>query len=180
MFIKPQHKKTKPKQPITAKSEQTKTVKPDTLKAGRMMRLSRDYVIEHQKLEFLSLEYVIEHGKEFGEDLWWDRWHGYFICDFSDDKEDDEEDVYYTGLSYARYGNGNLAYYEFYENGVQEGIEVNFYFSGELKSYAVWHNGKTLEVSYGWYENGMIKWYNNGKQLICFNEKGHITERKKM
>lgn len=183
MFIKPERETTKPKH--TKQSipkphpEPPEYVRIEQMSQSRRDQLSRDNVINHKKLEFLSRDYVIKHGKEFGEDLWWDRCCGYFICDFSDDKEDDEEDVYYTGLSYEVYGNGNLAYYEFYENGVKEGVQVDFYFSGVLKSYAVWHKGKTLEVSYGWYENGMIEWYNNGKQLIRFDEKGHTVERKK-
>lgn len=180
MFIKPkpksQPKHTKQNIP-KPHPEYLEYVRTKQMAQSGRDKLSRDYVIEHKKLEFLSYDYVIEHGKEFGEDLWWDRCHGYFICDFSDDKEDDEEDVYYTGLSYEVYGNGNLAYYEYYENGVNEGVQVKFYFSGELKSYAVWHKGKTLEVSYGWFENGMIKWYNNGKQLIRFDEEGYMYRK---
>lgn len=192
MFIKPEHKRKQPKtmeaytKPKPKHSKQNipkphpddpKYVRTKQMAQSGLDQLSRDYVIEHKKLEFLSLDYVIEHGKEFGENLWWDRCYGYFICDLSEDKEDYDEDVYYTGLSYEVYGNGKLAYYEYYENGVQEGEEVEFYFSGELKSYAVWHNGKTLEISYGWFENGMIKWYNNGKQLIRFDEEGYMYRK---
>ena len=78
-----------------------------------LMRLSRDYVLEHGGLTILSLDYVVENGKMFGESLWWDRSDGYYICDFS---EDEEEGVYYTGLAYDKNNNGNLRFYRFYEN----------------------------------------------------------------
>lgn len=73
---------------------------------------------------------------------------------------------------------GTLLHYTYYVNGLHDGVTVDFYPSGEVQSYCVYREGKKVEKSYEWYENGMIKWYNNGKQLICFNEKGHITERK--
>ena len=115
-----------------------------------IQRLSRDYVIEHEKLTIFSLEYVTEHGTDFGDgELWWDHVYGYYICD--------REGVYFTGLLYETYDNLRLKYYKFYENGEEHGLVVKFYPSGEVESYGV-NIDKYLEGNYyEWYENGMIK-----------------------
>ena len=185
MFIKPEHKRKQPKtmeaytKPKPKHSKQNipkphpddpKYVRTKQMAQSGLDQLSRDYVIEHKKLEFLSLDYVIKHGKEFGEDLWWDPCDGWFIYD-------DEEDVNYTGLMYELYEDGSLMYYAYIQDGLEEGVEVDFYPSGKLESYSIYHKRKTIEIYYGWYENGMIKCYNNGKQLVRFDEEGYMYRK---
>lgn len=178
MFIKPKKERSKPKpQPQHSKQnipkphpEYPEYVRTKQMAQSGLDQLSRDYVIEHKKLEFLSWKYVTEHGKEFGYELWWDPCDGWFIYD-------DEEDVNYTGLMYELYKDCSLMYYAYIQDGLEEGVEVDFYPSGILKSYIIYHKRKTIEKYYEWYENGMIKCYNNGKQLILFDEEGYMYRK---
>ena len=175
MYIKPKPEPKKPKQPKQEKP-QTSPEHPGFVRIKRMAQigldqLSREYVIEHKKLVILSWDYVIEHGKEFGYDgLWWDPCDGYFIYDV-------EEEVNYTGLSFGVYQDGSLRYYEFYKDGLEEGIQVGFYPSGELKSYCVIHEGKNMEIFYKWYEDGKIEAHFDGKRWFFLDEEGYMLRR---
>ena len=178
MFIKPKKERSKHKShPQHSKQnipkphpEYPEYVRTKQMAQSGLDQLSRDYVIEHKKLEFLSWKYVTEHGKEFGYELWWDPCDGWFIYD-------NEEDVNYTGLMYELYKDCSLMYYAYIQDGLEDGVEVDFYPSGELKSYSIYHKRKNIEIYYGWYENGMIKCYNNGKQLIRFDEEGYMYRK---
>lgn len=135
-------------------------------------KFSLDYLIDNKVITILSRDYVIEHGKMFGESLWWDRSDGYYICDFSGDEE-----VYFTGLGYDIYKNGNIQFYRYYKNGLEEGIEAKFYPSGVLKSYTVIYDENKIALAYEWYENGMIKMFFDRDHEYIFNEHGEITEQ---
>ena len=145
------------------------------LKPDEMQRLSRDYVLEHQKLTILSRDYVIEHGREYDDDIDWDG-YGYRICDLSG-----EEEVPITGMLYELYDNGNPMYYVFYEKGLRNGAKVEFHLSGELQSYRVYEKGILVGKSYKWYENGMIKEYVDRihNKRIEADEQGNITKQGK-
>ena len=58
-----------------------------------------------------------------------------------------------------------------------DGVSVNFYLSGKIKGYGVYDKGRLTGELYEWYENGMIKCYNNGKQLILFDEEGYMYRK---
>ncbi len=178
MFIKPKKERSKPKPKHSKQNipkphpEYPEYVRTKQMAQSGLDQLSRDYVIEHKKLEFLSWKYVTEHGKEFGYELWWDPCDGWFIYD-------DEKDMNYTGLMYELYKDCSLMYYAYIQDGLEEGVEVDFYPLGILKSYIIYHKRKNIEIYYEWYENGMIKCYNNGKQLILFDEEGYMYRKAK-
>ena len=151
-----------------------------------LMRLSRDYVIEHQKLTILSRDEVIERGVFWDDaELNWDE-HGYYLVD--------RDGVRFTGLAYEVYDHKDMKYYHFfntdfqdgtlmdyayYVNGLQDGVEVDFYPSGAVQSYRVYDKGKVVGKSYEWYENGMIKKvvdYTRNKR-IEFDKQGIITKQ---
>jgi antitoxin component YwqK of YwqJK toxin-antitoxin module len=109
------------------------------------LRLSREYVLAHEKLTVLSREYVMEHGV-FWDDagLDWDEC-GYYTVD--------RDGVSFTGLTYEVYDHknmqkypfwstdfqdGSLMCYAYYVNGLQDGPDVAFYPAGAVKSYCVY------------------------------------------
>ncbi len=179
MFIKPKPDKPKRKrEKLQISPEHPEYVRIKQMAQIGQDQLSRDCVIERRRLSILSWDYVIEHGKEFGTDLCWDQCYGFFVCDISDDKADDKEDVYFTGLSYEVYRNGNLMYYEYFKDGREDGEEVVFYPSGVLKSYGLFREGKRIGKYYAWYESGRIEMYCDGKRWFELDEEGYILRKK--
>ena len=181
MYIKPKPEPKKPKQPKQEKPkpspEHPEYVRIKKLPQEELDRLSRDYVLAHGELIILSLDYVIEHGKMFGENLWWDRQYGYYICDFSGDEE-----IYYTGLAYGIYKNGNLQFYRYYKNGSEDGIEAKFYPSGVLKSYAVIYDENKIALAYEWDECGRIRGHYDGQEegYRIMDEEGYLLMKNKV
>ncbi len=149
------------------------------LKPDEMQRLSRDYVLEHQKLTILSWDYVIENGKEWNDDIDWDE-YGHRVCDITGEK-----DIPFNGLLYQLYADDSLLWYGYYEDGLGSGPNVTFFPSGELrqygcyewyetgqiKSYSVYQKNAGVSESYEWYESGMIKEY------TCRDHRGFAAER---
>ena len=171
MFIKPKKERSKPKQ---SKSVKTGTMNPiimkpnEIMKPDEFMRLSRDYVLEHEKLEILSRDYVIENGINWDDDsdIGFDYW-GNRVCDLSGDEE-----VPFTGLLYELRDDGSLWWYGYYEDGLKTETNVHFCLSGEIGKYS------ETGIHYEWYENGQImkyfyrisatryklyKWYESGQ-----------------
>jgi antitoxin component YwqK of YwqJK toxin-antitoxin module len=153
MFIKPKSNDQKPKKhnPKKPKSKKQKQLK-EWMTPDELMQLSRDYVLEHERLTVLSKDYVIEHGREWTEDIWYDS-YGYRICDLSG-----EEEVPITGLLYELFDDGSLSWYGYYEDGLKTGVDVDFYQSGEIRRYRRQQSQNENGVYYKWYEDGMIKW----------------------
>lgn len=131
------------------------------------------------ELNILSKEYVIEHGIYFdGEKICWSGEYGDLISDC--------EGILFTGLLYELYKNDNLTYYSFYENGVQNGISIEFHISGKPESYGVFKKGSLVGKSYEWYENGVIKRIRNHYKndyhykYIEYDENGSIIKQGKV
>ena len=197
----PKFKKPKPTKENQPKEKQTKqypmykkhmrSILTDSsaMKQLDLDKLSRDYVLAHEKLTILSREYVMEHGRDFDDDsIGWDS-YGYRHCELCGDEE-----VPVNGLYYGETCDGGW-WYGYYEDGLKIGKEAAFFTSGELVSYAgegkyyTWNeNGRimkyTLSVGtfyerYEWYGSGQLKensfynksiarrdtyyWYENGK-----------------
>ena len=76
---------------------------------------------------------------------------------------------------------GILMYYTYFVNGLQDGVDVEFYPSGAVHSYSVYDEGRLVGKSYEWYENGMIKKYIDCNQniRILFDKQGKITRQGK-
>jgi antitoxin component YwqK of YwqJK toxin-antitoxin module len=128
------------------------------------------------KPEVLSKEYIVEHGTYFdGDIICWSGEFGDQICS--------NKGVPFTGLLYELYQNSSLAYYSFYENGVKNGIFLEFYPSGKPKSYGVFNRGLLVGRSYEWYENGMLKKLKDHYKsdyhymFIEYDENGNITRK---
>ena len=141
MFIKPNPKDHKP-HPKAQKRKKPKSKKQKPLKEfmtpDELQQLSREYVLEHERLTVLSKDYVIEHGREWIEDIWYDS-DGYRICDLSG-----EDEVPITGLLYELFEDGSLSYYGYYEDGLQTGVHVDFYQSGEIRKYIRFTRKRTI------------------------------------
>jgi hypothetical protein len=75
-----------------------------------MMKLSRDYVLEHEGITILSWDDVIENGREWDDSIDYDG-YGYRICDVSDGEE-----IPFTGLLYELRNGGDLGWYGYYES----------------------------------------------------------------
>ncbi len=95
----PKFKKPKPTKEDQPKEKQTKqypmykkhmrSILTDSsaMKQLDLDKLSRDYVLAHEKLTILSREYVMEHGRDFDDDsIGWDS-YGYRHCELCDDEE---------------------------------------------------------------------------------------------
>jgi hypothetical protein len=151
--------------------------------------LSLDYLLENEVITILSRDYVLECGI-FGDDaeLNWDEC-GYFTVD--------RDGIRFTGLAYEVYDHKDMKYYPFfttdfqdgtlldyayYVNGLQDGVEVEFYPSGAVHSYSVFDEGRLVGKSYEWYENGRIKKYIdlNLNQRVEFDKQGKITKQGKV
>ena len=75
------------------------------MKPEELKRLSRDYVLEHEKLTIFSQDYAIEHGVFWDDaELDWDEC-GYYIVD--------RDGVRFTGLAYEVYDHKDMMYYPF-------------------------------------------------------------------
>ncbi|GAB6085909.1 toxin-antitoxin system YwqK family antitoxin [Alkaliphilus crotonatoxidans] len=88
-----------------------------------------------------------------------------------------------TGLVFERYINGNINYYSYYKNGIQDGECVNFYETGEPKRYCIMRRGQILGKNIVWYKNGNIKLIEYSKYgIVCsyekFDEQGNMIDRK--
>ena len=152
-------------------------------------KLSLDYLIENKVITILSRDYVIKHGVFWDDaELNWDEC-GYFTVD--------RDGIRFTGLAYEVYDHKDMKYYPFfntdfqdgtlldyayYVNGLQDGVEVEFYPSGAVHSYSVYDEGRLVGKSYEWYENGMIKKYIdlNLNQRVEFDKQGKITKQGKV
>ena len=152
-------------------------------------QLSLDYLIENKVITILSRDYVMKHGVFWDDaELNWDEC-GYYTVD--------REGSHFTGLAYEVYDHKDMKYYPFfntdfqdgtlmdyvyYVNGLQDGVEVEFYPSGAVQSYCVYEKGKPAGKSYEWYENGMIKKYIDCDQnkRILFDKQGKITKQGKI
>ena len=151
-------------------------------------KLSLDYLLENKVITILSQDYVFEHGVFWDDaELNWDEC-GYFTVD--------RDGIRFTGLAYEVYDHKDMKYYPFFNtdfqdgtlldyvyfvNGLQDGVEVEFYPSGAVHSYSVYDKGRLVGTSYEWYENGMIKKYIdfNLNQRVEFDKQGKITKQGK-
>ena len=152
-------------------------------------QLSLDYLLENKVITILSRDYVMKHGVFWDDaELNWDEC-GYYTVD--------RDGVRFSGLAYEVYDHKDMKYYPFfntdfqdgtlmdyvyYVNGLQDGVEVEFYPSGAVQSYCVYEKGKPAGKSYEWYENGMIKKYIDCDQnkRILFDKQGNITKQGKI
>ena len=100
-----------------------------TMTPDEIMKLSRDYVLEHEGITILSWDDVIENGREWDDSIDYDG-YGYKICDISGGGE-----VPFTGLLYELDHDGDLMWYGYYEDGLEVREEVKFWGSGEVWEY---------------------------------------------
>lgn len=102
-------------------------------------------------IKLLSRKYVIKNGTYFdGETVYWNNYDIYEHSANGDEKP-------FTGLLYETYDNGQIAYYGYIKDGIDEEDKVFFYPNGQLKSYCKMYLGAYYGKSYTWHENGQIK-----------------------
>lgn len=133
-----------------------------------------------QELNLLSYEYVIENGTYFdGDIICWSGKYGDQVYNNPMKKNGTP----FNGLLYEQYENGQIAYYSFYENGIGQGISIQFYLSGAIKSYCIKNRGVIVGKYYEWYENGDIKketdHYKNDHhyKFTEYDENGNVTRK---
>ena len=148
-------------------------------------KLSLDYLLENKVITILSWDYVIEHGIDYGESEVVEvtiNHIDYMVYPgrYYPDNVRDNRGVF-SGLLYETWGDLNLAYYTHYEDGLRDGVEVEFYDSGKVKNYCVWKKNRLVGKYYGWYENGKIRVFTDWAQdkFTEFDEQGKITKQGK-
>jgi antitoxin component YwqK of YwqJK toxin-antitoxin module len=133
-----------------------------------------------KEYNILPTEKVINEGIEFdGEIVCYSGEYGDRVCESS--LNDGDKPIY--GLIYEKHKNGNLAYYCFYENGIENGDYVKFYEDGSLQSFCVMKKGSVTGECVEWHANGKIKSiadFKYGVQITYrqWNENGDLIEEK--
>ena len=132
-----------------------------------------------QEINLLSYEYIIENGTCFdGDIICWFGKYGYQVYNNPIEKNGKP----FNGLLYEQYKNGQIAYYSFYKNGIEQGISIHF-LSGAIKSYCIKDRSGIVGKYYEWYENGNIKketdHYKNNHhyKFIEYDENGDVTRK---
>ena len=69
------------------------------------------------------------------------------------------EDKYFTGYRYTLYDDGDTAVVRSYFNGVEEGIQRNWYTNKQLSEERFYINGKKEGIQQGWWPDGKQKFY---------------------
>ena len=89
------------------------------------------------KLNIKTKDEILKEGIEFSGDVCFSGEYGQQVYD----KEMEDGGHPITGLVYEKDEIGNILYYAFYDDGVQNGDYVSFYESGEIKEMHVMRNG---------------------------------------
>lgn len=133
------------------------------------------WVMKIEDLNIMSEEEVIKNGTYFNDDMGWSKECQDILCD--------ENGNPFNGLLYEYYKNGNLAYYCYYKDGIEDGEFIQFYPSGKVHRYINFNRGLPLNESYEWYENGNIKELTNHYQndfhykYIEYDENGKVIKK---
>ena len=104
-------------------------------------------------MNFLEQKIVEENGIEFAGDVCYSGEYGEQVYT----KEKKEGGIPVNGLVYEKYKNGNISYYCYYTNGVENGEKVCFYESGNVESYCMMKDGKISGKLTTLFDNGLIK-----------------------
>ena len=127
----------------------------------------------------LVLEDIVKQGIEFKEEVCFSGEFGQQV--FDKPFEDGGNPI--TGLLFEKYNNGNLNYYSYYVDGIQNGESVTFYESGEISSYCVMDSGQVYGEIKKWYKTGLLKSLEMCKYGVVisskhYDEKGDIIMEK--
>lgn len=66
---------------------------------------------------------------------------------------------YYTGHTFFLYENGDTAFVNGYFNGVEEGVQKQWYADGQLQEERFYINGKKEGTHQGWWPDGKLKFF---------------------
>lgn len=132
------------------------------------------------KLEIKKPETVLMEGIEFAGDVCFSGEYGQQVCN----KETQDGGYPLTGLVYEKNKKGNIIYYAFYEDGVQNGDCVSFYESGKIKEMSRMKAGCKWGESVVLHENGNIKRIEECQYGIIlkykdFDVEGNVIKEKK-
>lgn len=132
------------------------------------------------KLNVKTKVEILEEGIEFSGDVCFSGEYGQQVYD----KEMEDGGHPITGLVYEKDEMGNILYYAFYDNGVQNGDFVSFYESGEIKEMRVMRNGAKWGESVLLYKDGKPKHIEECKYGIVlsyrdFDIEGRLVKEKK-
>lgn len=100
------------------------------------------------EIEILTKDYVLEKGVDFEEELWFSLPYGDIVIDAEKNGNP------FTGLAYELHNNGNVAYYAYYKNGVNDGEMVEFYDNGNVESISNILKGASNGYQVSYFENG--------------------------
>lgn len=86
-----------------------------------------------------------------------------------------------TGIVYEKHSNIN--YYCYYENGIKNGVYVDFYDSKKIKKFRIMQKGQIYGESIEWFESRIIKVREYCKYGIVtysekWDEKGVLVDKK--
>lgn len=132
------------------------------------------------KLNIKTKAEILKEGIEFSGDVCFSGEYGQQVYD----KEMEDGGHPITGVVYEKDKAGNILYYAFYDNGVQNGDYVSFYESGEIKEMYVMRNGAKWGESVLLYENGEPKHIEECQYGIVlsykdFDMEGQLVKEKK-
>lgn len=132
------------------------------------------------KLNIKTKDEILKEGIEFSGDVCFSGEYGQQVYD----KEMEDGGHPITGLVYEKDEIGNILYYAFYDDGVQNGDYVSFYESGEIKEMHVMRNGAKWGESVLLYKNRKPKHIEECKYGIVlsyrdFDIEGRLVKEKK-
>ncbi|GKX32071.1 hypothetical protein SH1V18_45510 [Vallitalea longa] len=125
----------------------------------------------------LTKENVMKNGVNF------EKLYNEYCSDRILDKAEDKGGKLFTGLVYELNNNGQLAYYCFYKDGLENGQYVEFYENGNVQSVQHMKHGTIVGKEKIWFKNGMIKSVGEYEYGVClnlkeWNEKGVLINQK--
>ena len=128
--------------------------------------------------KLLNKDYILSNGIDYDElEVDYDRFG---------DKEfitSEGKEIFFSGLTYSLYPNGNIEFYAFFENGFKSGDFVEFYEDGKIKSQQFMQRGRTYGFRKIWYKSGELKSEAKYEYGVCFtlkewDEEGNLINEK--
>lgn len=117
--------------------------------------------------ESFSFESYWENGRNHYERLFYTNGNG--------------EKAPFSGLLYEMHPNGQISGYSFYQDGYQEGQNVDFYDNGAISKYCNFEKSNSKALMIRWFRNGTIHEvteltdHGRNKKLMEYDEDGNIT-----
>ena len=126
--------------------------------------------------DLLTKEHIVKHGVDIKNLISTDKGIALRV-------KTDTQDLAFTGLGYQLTAKGDLDSYCNYENGVKNGVYVQYYNQSCLKSITSFKFGLKTGLEQVWYKNGKVKSLAEYKYNIClhsmlWDQRGQLLKQK--